>query len=246
MMINIYRYWTVNSRDVQQQNSRKLSANNLPTFTVKMRCRPYVQPHYPRLSRINCKKNICFFFVRINRSTSPLSFESILFSFTSNKKKKKKHSIFNRIIHFVDIIQFGGSCRVAIVQWQIEPLISHHLWFIRNVTYTSSKKYGRIVFSTFHNGIIISIASISQCKIQFSDAIWHFRIDIVQTFMEFFVTITMQNSEIVIICQIVFGFAGRYVITVIMVTTTHINFHLTAQIIIIGCCIAGTTPFRTC
>lgn len=188
-----------------------------------------------------------YYLLQINRLASSLSFERIFYFVSGKLEITQNLSVYNRIgIDFVDIVQFSGTRRLAIVQWQIEPLISHRLRLIRDVTYAPSYEHGRVIFSTIDDGKIIAIASISKREIQLSDAIRHLRIDVVQALVEFLVTIAMQNREIIVVGQIVFRFAGRNVVAMVVVATAHIHLHLTAQIVVIGRCIAGAAPFCTC
>lgn len=84
---------------------------------------------------------------------------------------------------------------------------------------------------------------ISQCKIQFTNSIRHFRIDVMQTFVKHFVTFAMQHGEVIVIGEIVFAATGWNVVTMIVIATACVHLRLAAQIVVVAGRVSWTTPF---
>lgn len=110
-------------------------------------------------------------------------------------------SIHLLLYHVVEFKVIYGPHRVfAVVQRYVEPLIAAGPTFIQHVANTASNEQCRIIFLTNYNWVVIAIAVVAQCKIQFSNTIRHACVEIVQAFIEFFIAFAMQHGEMIVVC----------------------------------------------
>lgn len=91
--------------------------------------------------------------------------------------------------------------------------------------------------------MLFFIATVANIKVEISYIISAPRIDCPQALLKFLIANAMEASEKIIILKTVLLFTRGHVVTMVMCSTTFINFLVTAKIIIATRGISRTTPF---